>query len=648
MLRKWIWLVLAAALLVPAGLWTVHAQETAGEEAAQPATSDETAQPADSQGIDMDQPAAESIFKHIPADCLGFVVCGNLKEATVQMEMFAGEIGMSEMLNQSAPSGLLKTFAPMAGMGEGFNPNGGVAIVILDFEKAGLDVKAMATGRDPGGQPPIVILVAGKDVESTFTNTRVSEDGETSVFLFGAMPTKAVKLGDYIALSPSDQALAMLAMSKSIENTLPAGSKKALTGSGLGLMYNFETIAPMVKKMKEAIKEQQEQQAAEGMQPRVNSMANAMNMMEMAEVYAEQMKSMAMGMKIQKEGLMVDLAYDYKPDTEIATMMQAIPAAKSPKVGRLPSLPYVFAAGGNMPTGSKKASKDLMQYYINMLNMVLADEGMEIPEDLEADIVKLGDEMIEEVTGVQYAIGGTKGKGLFGFSAVVECKNPENLKKLLARKADIIQRLVHKTVGTEDPDALEFSAKYVENVTTVGTTSVDVLQFSHPEMLEIEEDERAEMIKVLGEDQLRMMVAQADPKSLVLTFGGSTDFLGEALGAAQKGGTILKDPGVEEAMKYLPDNSVGVMFLSAKNAWEVIQSGLKAMGEESDLPEDFTFTGTTPIAGGFGYEGTTMSGRIYIPTATVNDMVQWIMLEQAASQRKRMEAQEAQPADDDF
>ena len=49
-------------------------------------------------GPDPNQPKAESVLKHIPADCLGFFVVSNVKDLLSQSEKFASQIGLGELL----------------------------------------------------------------------------------------------------------------------------------------------------------------------------------------------------------------------------------------------------------------------------------------------------------------------------------------------------------------------------------------------------------------------------------------------------------------------------------------------------------------------------------------------------------------------
>ena len=64
------------------------------------------------------------------------------------------------------------------------------------------------------------------------------------------------------------------------------------------------------------------------------------------------------------------------------------------------------------------------------------------------------------------------------------------------------------------------------------------------------DEEKAEMKKVLGEDKIRIRIAQVDPKTLVITFGGGKTFMVAAIDAARKGGTIGQNP--NENTSYFP------------------------------------------------------------------------------------------------
>ncbi|HUU58776.1 MAG TPA: hypothetical protein VMZ50_04475, partial [Phycisphaerae bacterium] len=122
----------------------------------------------------------------------------------------------------------------------------------------------------------------------------------------------------------------------------------------------------------------------------------------------------------------------------------------------------------------------------------------------------------------------------------------------------------------------------------------------------------------LGEARIRVFLAAPDRQTLVLTFGGSKAFLGEALKVAKGGGTIPADAEVRKVMVSMPQNPCMVLLLNGGNLWKVIRHAVEAMGE--DLPP-FEITTQTPIALGAAIRGTSLHAVLYVPNQLVKEIV---------------------------
>ena len=597
-------------------------------------------------GPDPNQPKAESVLKHIPADCLGFLVAGNVKDLLAKSEKFAGQIGLGEMLQAAAPGGLLATVSMPMGLGAGYNPNGGIAVVITDLEKSGIDVTKMF---DPGGlpdvTPPIVILLAGKSVKTAFPNAIPGEDGK-SMLIPPMGEVYTAQLGDYIALSPNPKALALMGKEKLV---IPGKHAELLAKNDVSIYYNLKVAAPAIKAifqgMEDAEKKAKEAAGTVGETPPVflgpaGGPAMMMQMAKMYQQYLDQIDGVTLGLRFSETGLISESLVDYKPGSMLARMVASYTPTDKPMMNRLPNLPYVLAGG--MVTGGL----DTRAYFtenIKVLEMMLSMGDLEMPADLKDRIVNLGVALSEQITGVQFVGGAPKDKGLFGYAMVIECKNAEKTKALLPEEVDLLTELIRKTIGQKEEELSSLEFKYVKGVETVAGVTVDAIEVIHEELVEMDEEKKSDLIEALGEDKVRFLVAQVDPKTLVVTLGGSKEFLSAAIEAAQKGGTIQSDPNVIKALKHLPMKNVFVMVFSAKNLFDTVQAGMKKTGEDSDLPEGFAFECETPIVMGSTVEGNSASTLLYVPTAAIKDIVKWIQAEMASMMGSMM-GPPAQPA----
>jgi hypothetical protein len=285
-------------------------------------------------------------------------------------------------------------------------------------------------------------------------------------------------------------------------------------------------------------------------------------------------------------------------------------------------MPYVLALGAAGSTSPQQA-----QVGMDMINSLLLSQPIAgMPDDLKAAIKKSYQDANDQVTGIQFVGGGAPaGSGVFGLSLVIQCKDSAKMKDLLADYAGIAQGLI-KHFGKDEPDANGIVVKYVRGIETVGQISADAIVVEAPSLEKMEEADRAEMKKVLGEDKIRVRVLATDKNTVVMTIGGSGAFFAEAVKAATAGAgnKIGTDANSLAAMKHLPAERNMVALFSASNLYDVIVSGMKTMSPQEEMPP-FKITCKTPIAIGAGTTGKSAHVVVFFPTDLIKDVAGMIM-----------------------
>ena len=126
------------------------------------------------------QKKASSIYKVIPADCYGFVSTNNVQKLLKDAKTYTGKIGLEPIVNMAAPMGFLAPLAQSLGLSEEYNPNAGAAIVMCNFKRSGIDPKKLFAGEQDVDEPPLAIVLGGKNIKKAFRNS-IIEDGKTYV-----------------------------------------------------------------------------------------------------------------------------------------------------------------------------------------------------------------------------------------------------------------------------------------------------------------------------------------------------------------------------------------------------------------------------------------------------------------------------------
>lgn len=599
------------------------------------------------QGADapkQDFPKVEPVLSHMPAGSLGFAVIPNARLTAGKVDKFIADLGLDKMLpspdpnNPDKKASVLDLLRGAAKLGPGFNPNGGVAVVMLDPNAFGVDLlelipglrgpRARATKSEPmmmagpddaPAKPtpklPFVVFVPGKSIEDVFGAYPMEAAGKYMLVNLRMGQTYAAKLGGYVLLSPSDKALeAVMTAKKKAAAEMPAEHAGIIARADIAYYVNMKVASPILNQFLKVA----EQQVITGAGP----MGPLMGIY--FDIYRDmisQLDAATVAGRLVPSGLVLDEMVSFQPGSDYAKTMAAGKPAGEIRLNALPDLPYVMAIGAAGQTDEQSVKIEL-----DMVEKLLKSDLLKaLPEEEKDRIRKSIVGLSSEITGVQMVGGGAPaGTGLFGVSFVIQCKDSEKIKALIAEQAKLAEALV-KHFGKDEPDAQKLKIRYLKGMETVGSVTADAVVIEHPELDQMEEKERTDMKKVLGEDKVRFLVAAPDKNTVVVTFGGSRSFLVEALKAAGGTGKIGTAAETAEAMRYMPKKKTAVALINAANLYGLIVAGMKTMEPDAELPP-FKITCKTPISFGVGQSGKSAHVVIYVPTQLIKEVTGIFMM----------------------
>ena len=579
----------------------------------------------------------EPVISHIPAGSMGFVVAPSIEGMTGKIDKFIADLGFAQMLSQPDPADpnkmaqmpVLTMLQASAKLGEGFNPKGSFGAVMLDLKAFDINLMELMGGAmgapdeaekpaQPKAKPklPVVFFIPGKDVKSVLGAYKPEQAGKYMTVTLPPGPMFAGQIGSYVMISPNDKALdAVAAATKMAASELPAEQLKAINAAEIAICLNGKAAAPAIIEMMQLGEAQMTAQAGE-MGPLIGTYF---------KIYREllsQLDMVTLAGRFVEGGLVFDELVSFQPDTPQAKAMATAKLLGKADFNALPNMPYVLAV-----TAAASTSPQATQIGLDMINSLLVSQpAAGMPDELKAAIKKAYTDTMDQVTGMQFVGGGAPaGSGVFGLSHVIQCKDSAKMKDILAESAGIAQGLI-KHFGKDEPDANGIVIKYVKGIETVGAISADAIVIESPKIEKMEESERAEMKKALGEDKLRIRIAATDKNTVVVTLGGSSAFLAEAVKAAAAGtGKIGTDANSLIAMKHMPAEVSMVALFSASNLYDVIVTGMKTMSPETELPP-FKINCKTPVAMGGGMTGKSMHVVVFIPTDLIKDVAGMVMM----------------------
>jgi hypothetical protein len=581
----------------------------------------------------------EPVISHIPAGSMGFVVAPSIEGMTGKIDKFIADLGFGQMLSQPDPADpnkmaqmpVLTMLKGAALLGDGFNPKGSFGAVMLDLKAFDINLMELIapqvsvtadSGNEQAAQPkakpklPVVFFIPGKDVKSVLGAYKPEQAGKYMTVTLPPGPMFAGQIGSYVMISPNDKALdAVAAATKMAASELPAEHLKAINAAEIAICFSGKVAAPAIIEMMQIGEAQMTAQAGE-MGPLIGTYF---------KIYREllsQLDMVTLAGRFVEGGLVFDELVSFQPDTPQAKAMATAKLLGKADFNALPDMPYVLAV-----TAAASSSPQTTQIGLDMINSLLVSQpAAGMPDDLKAAIKKAYQDTMDQVTGMQFVGGGAPaGSGVFGLSFVIQCKDSDKMRDILADSAGIAQGLI-KHFGKDEPDANGIVVKYVKGIETVGQTSADAIVIESPKLEKMEEPDRAEMKKALGEDKLRMRIAATDKNTVVMTIGGSGAFFAEAVKAAAAGtGKIGTDANSLTAMKHMPAELSMVALFSASNLFDVIVTGMKVISPEEELPP-FKINCKTPIAIGAGTTGQSAHFVVFIPTDLIKDGASMFMM----------------------
>jgi hypothetical protein len=205
-------------------------------------------------------PKLEDVSQYIPSDSLAYAVVNNVGVMTGNVEKYLEDVGLSALLKPMMPTGLLDLIKLQAMLGDGFNPNGGFAFVMLDPNKFGIDVIAMmeskkaatepasAPATAPAAEPklPFAIFVPGSGVKEVFGNYPQTPAGKYTEVQLRMGKMLAGQIGGYVVLSPLAEVLDVITGPRS-GPPLPKTQTDMIAQSDLAIHINIASAEPIIK-----------------------------------------------------------------------------------------------------------------------------------------------------------------------------------------------------------------------------------------------------------------------------------------------------------------------------------------------------------------------------------------------------------------
>jgi hypothetical protein len=495
-------------------------------------------------------PDVEAVIDYIPANSVGFLLVNRIDTFLTDLNQFGRAV------DEETPEGaLLDGLIAKHKLGDGFNPKGGFAFVMLDPEDFNIDVDEMFKGMKEaaeqaenagtwtcsmhpevevpqqmqempcpmcgmalvakGGEeedaaeqseapaPPFVAFVPGTSIEEVFGAQELSEEGgytqvqfSNDRFLYKTM--FATTQGGYILLSPRTDALAAVTGGGS-KFTDDLSEEELAKFTGADAAFHIDaTVSP---EMLEAGMSSMKMMGQGGMPFFPLAPADLGNVLEIygaiAKFLFEQMDTMTVWLDSSPTAMNVTHSVAFDDDSLVGKALAAYEGGTESLLNRLPDMPYVAAMGfrQNHSEASKALNKQLR-------DMILALPSMKetYDEELLERNAEIDAKMDEQVTGMQFVFGGAPAdNGTLAMALVIACKDADTVKGLLAESVEVQQEMINQTLKAQQAKDEARRREWMEQRREDMGEDDDMP--SEEEELQDLEDEDADEIEDMDEDE---------------------------------------------------------------------------------------------------------------------------------------------------
>lgn len=636
MLKKFMFTMLAAAFCVSAAFAQTPATDSAPTSAPAPRV------------------PSRPITTAIPADCAGFIAAENLEKLMDNLLEFVSATDMGDMLQGAAPTGLMPMLTAQLGLGEGFDPKGGFAMVVVNLEKYGFNADDAELGKL--SEMPFVLLIAGRNVEEVFAGSTIDEeDSSLDLPRMGNVFFKQV--GDYVALSQNKKALDLVGdKMPSIDKVMTASQKKLMAANDMTFFINCKTVMPYLLK------------AASDQAVKMDD-AQRKEILDSAR-QSEQLEGLTMGLDLGNKGMSFTVSMEYKEGSEQALKAAAMAKKGQAKLNQLPGGKYFLALSS---AGLQKTLTGENNKIISQIMDALGNADGEFSGEFQEKLTKVLTTVEEQVKGMQLYVG-RNDKGALAVSACIDCENADKLLAVVPEKMDVFREVLTvmtekgkmKKIAEAAADAAEKTGQDVpaekldevekiKNVEVTVTPKVAVVEGVTLDALtldiskcEMTEDERKNVLEIFGDEQIRALYGKTSDSQVIVTFGGGVEFVADAIKAARTGGKLAQAPEVAAVLKNVPQNANTVMLVNMKNIFDAINeikekckpakpatkpstnpADADEEEEDEDIPgvDDFTFECAAPILIYDYCEGNVENVRVDVPMPLFNDIIRMVMFQ---------------------
>ena len=529
---------------------------------------------------------------------------------------------LREALNLPVPEmdDALGAFKRDAGIENGLNHNGAMAIVLEDLDRA--------IG-EKDTRPTALILLPVSDYAAFVGNFDGTADEAVTEVTMPRHTGFARQLGDYALLGEKRDAVANYQPTRNVEQVrakLGDFGKRYLAEAEAALYVDIEKLRPaLAPKLDESRQQMMRQMGAQGG-------PNAEAGRAMVDLYIDGMRAVldsasaaVIALDLADDGVALSKAFRYEADSPLAEVFPGNATQTEQAMARLPQQTFLFAMG--MDTRAFAAGT-LVENVLNAL-----------PEDVDNPMLALYAQalpLVEQVNATAGAYYAPTRQTMMGGNMIsaVNIYRVDDTKQYLRETKAYLENInglsapvggnANNNRNNNAPGGggaqgqITVSAGYTENALNIDGVQVDQYRFNmnYPPQMQQQMAQMGPLASMFGMQGYNGYAA-ATGDYVILTTRTDAQLVRNAIDTINSGEGIGTDTGINDVRAMLPPDPALEMYLSVRGLAQTANLYLPMFGmPEIDTPADIP-----PIGMGVSVQDNSLAGRLYVPHRAVRFMV---------------------------
>ena len=536
----------------------------------------------------------------IPKDAMGFICVPSIESLDGDYQQAISDLGLQQLVQPPMNSlvGMVKQFVPFL---EGIDETGSLALVFMPVEHIfELQMKQ-------------VILIPTKDPRAMIEamQGQAAEEGLWSVTIQGQPAYVAAGKGRLIVANQLETAKAVKDSSASISAKLKSHEKRGMEGMDLVVWLDSNRLLTVVKPMIDGIIAPvlMMQQSSGGFQAKSAELNK-----KQIDMMVDGMSSLMLGVSLDKRGLGLRFAMTGKPGSEMAKQLKVKNTSDSLLQG-LPGGKYVLAFGQTAdPEQTRATLKDYLDTWFD-----LGTETDKVDTEKLGQLKSLIEEAAPMITGLRGSVEALPAgsDGLFGMAIIVDTSDNDKALELKGKMIELGREILADSAKrTEDDDLKQFhdALTYEKDAEVIAGVKVQHLKLDLAKVEDIDEEDREDVLKVIGKEGVLIRMAPVGARKIVAGFGGGKERMASLIEQARTNEAPLdNDTGIRKTAHAVPKMRASVAYVAVDRILAAV-SRVADVLEEEPLPVQMPLLDAPLTLASSGGDGCAQFD-MFVPTA---------------------------------